>query len=119
MSDLKSQVTALLKKCPNHACSFPDGAHASYFSSNNVTYDIELFKTGDNDEHDCLVFNCTLSIIAPAANLTKNIELTEKEFMDLKWKIEDWASQIESKLLEDFAEFAEAEQTSMDQLLDD
>ena len=49
----------------------------------------------------------------------RTIELTEKEYMDLKWSIEAWKEQMEEQDLEEFKDFAESEPGTMDDLLHD
>lgn len=111
MDDLKNQIFALLKKCPTHGYVYDCGGHIGY-SSETASYDVEL--TEYNEEHGVY-----FSIHTGFNSFSKFIPLTEKEYMDIKWKIEDWQKELENKALEEFKDFVEAEPSSMDDLLND
>ena len=47
-------------------------------------------------------------------------ELTEKEYMEIKWKIEEWANNLNTYALNKFAEYVNSfPKNPMDALLDD
>lgn len=111
MSDLKNQIFALLKKCPTHAYTYSETGHVGY-SSDNSSFDLELAKN-----EGCL--GVYLTIHSGFNCFSKFISLDEKEYMTIKWKIENWESELEAKAFEEFKDFVEAEPSSMDDLLND
>ena len=115
MSDLKNQVFALLKKRPTMACVTNQIVQATYHPNESTRYDISLFKDSFNKPYMMnVLINENLGTFA------KNVEITEKEFMELKWIVDDWAATIKSEVFERFKDFAEpAEPTAMDDLLND
>lgn len=114
MSDLKNQILALLKKCPDSAV---EGCEIQYHN-NTCYYSIVLNKKHGILE-DVPDFSVSLTIYTEFGRYFKSIELTEKEFMDLKWTIEEWNKVLEDKAFEEFKDFAENEPNSMDDLLKD
>lgn len=111
MSDLKNQIFTLLKKSPDYVFIVENLIEATYYNTDFITYKIQLIP----GEKDIL----SLYIYSSSNTFNKRVELTEKEFMDIKWKIEDWKKELEIKALEDFAKFSESEPNSMDDLLND
>ena len=112
MCDLKSQIFALLKKCPNNI-SFNS---ATYYKDDNTTYVVSLHQFTKSDTYEYVV---NLDIYSGWIALNKHISVTEKEYMDLKWTIEDWDSVLKNKTFAEFKEFTESEPNSMDDLLND
>lgn len=120
MSDLKTQIFSIIKKRP---CSISTrfGGHQLGYVNDNVRYLIGIDR--QHGGH----FVCTLDInksldIEPLMfkdSTFRKIELTEKEYMDLKWSIEAWKEQMEEQDLEEFKDFAESEPGTMDDLLHD
>ena len=110
MSDLKNQVFALLKKCPERANIGKHFAEIAYCTEDNGTYVLTL-KSEEEYEIQVAIYTCNV--------FSKTISLTEKEYMDIKWTIEEWRKVLEEKAFEDFAKFAESEPNSMDDLLND
>lgn len=111
MSDLKNQVFALLEKCPDYTTTLDDFIEATYYNSEFITYRVHVsFRSNST---------ITLFIYFNSSVFRKEISVTEKEFMDIKWKIEAWTKEIEAKALDTFKEFAEKEPNSMDDLLND
>lgn len=111
MSDLKNQIFALLEKCPDYITIIDDLIEATYYNGEFITYRVHMsFKPN---------YTVTLSVYFNSNVFRKEISVTEKEFMDIKWKIEAWSKEIEAKALDTFKEFAEREPNSMDDLLND
>ena len=113
MSDLKNQIFTLLKKCPDSAT----GSEANYHGDRNY-YSIVLHKKYGTQE-DIPDFSASLTIFTEFGRHYKSVELTEREFMDLKWTMEEWNKVLEDKAFEEFKDFAENEPNSMDDLLKD
>ena len=115
MSDLKSQIFALLKKRPLHAISYKYGGSLVYYPDKktcDASYHIGIDTL--NEE-----YHLRFTIYDGPNVIEKNLELTEKEFMDMKWKIQDWENLIQTEALEKFKDFVESEPRSMDELLED
>ena len=111
MSDLKNQIFALLKKCPDNVFVNGEFSEVMYYVDDVLSYKLHL---DHNKKQEAILY-----IYSVSSTFWKTITLTEKEFMDIKWQIADWRSAIEAKLFEDFAKFAESEPNSMDDLLND
>lgn len=112
MSDLKNQIFTLLKKCPKdvYISSETNNVSATYYNDHNsIFYGINLIYSDRAIYFD----------ISSNMSYTRKIDVTEKEYMELKWTIEEWAKILEEKAFEDFKEFAETEPNSMDDLLND
>lgn len=110
MDDLKTLVNKLL-------CRQPDLIHEIFelsvqYQNKGLIYDITLWES----EH-----KVTLDIQGNVV-VTSNydIELTEKEYMELKWKIEAWRDELQNSNFETFKEFVnEIPERGMDDLLND
>lgn len=113
MSDLKNQIFALLKKCPDST-----GTHQIHYYTDSTVYVITL-TTKFGTQEDVPDYSAIVTISKESGQYHKTVELTEKEYMDIKWTIEEWAKDLEEKAFEDFAKFAEREPNSMDDLLND
>lgn len=111
MSDLKNQIFALLKKCPKRASTNEHVIEIAYYPEENSTYILTLKSEEE--------YKIKVSIYDYPNVFSKTIPLTEKEYMDIKWTIEEWQKVLEEKAFEDFAKFAESEPNSMDDLLND
>lgn len=111
MSDLKNQIFTLLKKCPERVNFNEHVTEVAYYPEDNSTYILTL-KSEEG-------YKIQVSIYDYANVFSKTIPLTEKEYMDIKWAIEEWRNLLEEKAFEDFAKFAESEPNSMDDLLND
>lgn len=111
MNDLKNLIFALLEKCPNHAFSYPDGGEALYYYKDATSYNLGL-TSGDKYVAHFMIYS------GPNV-FNKEVSLTEKEFMEMKWKLEDWAKDLEAKAFEEFKDFVESKPNSMDDLLND
>ena len=113
MNNLKNQIFALLKKCPNGV----DRHRISYHKDDNY-YDLTLNKKYETQE-DTPNFSASLIIYKNTNKYFKSVELTEKEYMDIKWSIEEWNKVLEDKAFEEFRDFVESTPNSMDDLLKD
>ena len=113
MSDLKNQIFALLKKRPDSAGVYGSIVGIVYHLNNFTSYSINLLDTKNKP------YSVSIRINEEFNTYIKDIELTEKEYMDIKWSIEEWANDLKEKAFEEFAKFAESEPNSMDDLLND
>lgn len=113
MSDLKNQIFALLKKCPDFT-----GTHQIHYYTDSTAYIIVLASKSETQE-DVPNYSAIITINKESGQYHKTVELTEKEYMDIKWTIEEWANYLKEKAFEDFAKFAESEPNTMDDLLND
>ena len=113
MNDLKNQIFALLKKRPYWARPL-----RIHYYKDLVSYDVTLHKKLGEQE-DVPGYSAYFVISTDAGMYDKNIELTEKEFMDMKWTIDEWHRTLEAKAFEEFRDFVESEPNSMDDLLKD
>ena len=111
MSDLKNQIFALLKKCPERANISEYVTEIAYYPEDNSTYILTLKSE--------VGYKIQVSIYNYDNVFSKTVPLTEKEYMDIKWSVEEWREVLEEKAFEDFAKFAESEPNSMDDLLND
>ena len=111
MSDLKNLILALLEKCPQRAVAYEDGGTVSYFPRDGHSYNLDLIS---NEE-----YLLKLTMFCGPSVFSEEIPLTEREFMELKWKFEDWQKELKAKALDEFKEFAKSEPKSMDDLLKD
>lgn len=114
MSDLKNQIFALLKKRPDSAGASNLVVAVAYDLNKPTSYSISLFKDIKDKP-----YSVNIRINEEFNTYIKDVELTEKEYMDIKWTIEEWIKDLEQKAFEDFAKFAESEPNSMDDLLND
>ena len=119
MSDLKTQIFSVIKKRP-YSISTTFGGYQLGYINDNIEYVVGI------DRHDGH-FTCTLDInksldkdpLMFKDSTYRKVELTEREYMDLKWSIETWKEQMEEQDLEEFKDFAESEPGTMDDLLND
>ena len=118
MSDLKSCIFSLIKKCPDIASTWDDGSYLGYKGPNEVEYCIQTNKKRDFHPEDYPDFVAEINIEKETA-IFETVPLTEKEFMEIKWKTQEWEKVLREKALDAFKEFAESDPTSMDDLLND
>ena len=111
MSDLKNQIFTLLKKCPERTNVSEHVTEIAYYPEDDTTYMLTL-KSEDG-------YKIKVSIYDYPNVFSETIPLTEKEYMDIKWTIEEWDKELKEKAFADFAKFAESEPNSMDDLLND
>lgn len=116
MDDLKKFVKKLIfsSKVPTYVASDSnsEGAVISYVK-NDMRFSVNIIKKMES-------YECFLYIFGSEnQTLIKEVELSEKEYMELKWQIENWLDLINDSLYNQFKEFAESEDSSMDDLLND
>ena len=111
MSDLKNQIFTLLKKRPERVNINEHVTEIAYYPEEDSTYMLTLKSKEE--------YKIQVSIYDYPNVFSKIISLTEKEYMDIKWTIEEWQKVLEEKAFEDFTKFAESEPNSMDDLLND
>lgn len=113
MSDLKNQVFRLFEKRPIEAQIAETGGSLRYCVTDSLYYSINVIAS-DNSK-----FAIGVEIWTDYAHYERYVEISEKEFMNLKWKIEDWQSILEQEAFDKFEEFANIEPGTMDDLLND
>ena len=124
MSDLKSQIFKLIKKHPNTVNSWNDNAYIIYHTD-TADYQINLYKKQDYHPSDYPLYSICLNISIQNSDIFGNdysetIPVTEKEFMELKWKFEEWQDILREEAFNKFKEFVEPDEPSvMDDLLND
>lgn len=113
MNDLKNKIFILLKKCPVYADSIGDYTSAHYNGPENTKYEVNLLKR-DSKYFVVIIINDTFTFH------DKEIEITEKEYMEIKWTVEKWHKVIYETAFERFIDFVEPPVTSeMENLLKD
>lgn len=111
MEELKNLVSRLLEIRPNVAGKGLSDGNVTYIDS-EYRYDISV---NNFNEH-----RLNLIIRAHEDFEYFSCKLTEKEFMDIKWKIEAWEDKIRSDAFDAFKSFVNNHpQNSMDELLND
>ena len=119
MSDLKSQIFTLVKKCPVCAGIDKTSAYIQY-NNNGKRYSININAKQSYDVENRPDYYIDFYIDEDECHYFKEIPLTEKEFMELKWTVEEWALAFELKAFDQFKDFAEPDEPSaMDDLLND
>lgn len=114
MDDLKKFVKKLIfsSKVPTYVEISNETAVISYVK-NDMRFSVNIIKKMES-------YGCFLYIFGSGdQTLIKEVELSEKEYMELKWQIENWLDLINDSLYNQFKEFAESEDSSMDDLLND
>lgn len=111
MDDLKNLIFTLLEKCPQYAFAYENGGTVTYYPRENATFNLDLTS---NDE-----YLLRITIYTGPNVFSEEIPLTEREFMELKWKFEDWQKELKAKAFDEFRELAKFEPKSMDDLLKD
>ena len=113
MSDLKKLIFKVLEKTPTRTdVNFDKTYHSVFYIDEEKSYDIVIYKNKDGYEAEINIFNAYRSSRFVC-------ELTEKEYMQLKWQMEEWNTYILDKDFDLFEEFANKSKGSIDDLLDD
>ena len=118
MTDLLTLIKKLLKQVPNRitSCVFDDSNDAEYLCD-NLKYSIR---------YSC--YNTQYFIHLNIARTEPywfilheaQIEVSEKDYMETKWKIEEWKNYLEEQYLNQFEEFVDSfSDNSMDSLLNE
>ena len=116
MTDLLTLIKKLLNHVPNriNVSPFIDGG-VEYFYE-NLIYCINYWKGQDG-------YTISLHITEknPYFHLNeKTMKVSEKDYMEIKWKCEEWSKYLEEQQLNQFEEFVNGfENNSMDELLND
>ena len=116
MTDLLTLIKKLLNHVPNRidVNPFIDGGIEYLYE--NLSYRISYWKS--KDEY-------TISFYISEKNSychlnEKMINVSEKDYMEIKWKCEEWGKYLEEQRLNQFEEFVNGfENNSMDELLND
>ena len=111
MDDLKNLIFALLEKCPQYANAYDNGGTVMYAPRESSAFNLDLIS-GDE-------YLLRITIYAGSNVFSEEVPLTEREFMELKWKFEDWQKELKAKALDEFRELVKSEPKSMDDLLKD
>ena len=127
MSDLKNQIFTLLKKCPKCVELWGDGCRITYKNGDsNYTFHLSRPPKEDDeipfpDDTSRVHYEFQMDVYLNSANkhFYDKIELTEKEYMEIKWTVEEWHDIFTTAVLDEFKEFVETEPSSMDDLLND
>jgi hypothetical protein len=93
-------------------------AYANY-RNDSKEYSVNLINKQSYHPEDTPEFFIELYIDDGNQNFYREIPLTEKEYMELKWIIEEWCTVLELRAFDAFKEFCELEPGSMDDLLND
>lgn len=112
MNNIKNLVFKLIKNIPDTANSNT----VEYFRQIHE-YAIGIFKAQEKFQ---LVVNVYTNIrnYAPRVS-TYVVDIDERDYMNLKWQFEEWKQYLENKDLDDFEIFANTENGTMDDLLED
>lgn len=118
MEKTVSLIKKLLERVPytvNMLEGFTDGC--IYYLNNEDTYKIALCKTSDSK------YQISFDIIRykyPLYSKEFFFDVSEKEYMEIKWKFEEWNTYLNNRSLEQFEDFVNEEpDSSMDGLLND
>lgn len=113
MSDLKKLIFKILEKVPTRVEFTPDKdwESISYIEEHNY-YDIQIYKNND-------AFKVDVCVSTGYNSIDFKTELTEKEYMQIKWQIEEWDTYLRNKAFDTLEEFALKTKGTIDDLLDD
>ena len=118
MEQLKNLVKKLIAKEPSSADPNAIFTPQIEYKNDNVIYRIAINHIPETNEYVLELFiEDNPEDYDTGYNYYCNI--TEKEYMEIKWNIEAWHDFLVKKEFDRFAEFAEQEQSSMDELLND
>lgn len=118
MKDIKTLIQKLLTQKPYSSDSskfLTDGS--IQYKNGELDYDISIYK----NEHNYVVslqigYNNDEDFVYD----TYDSELNEREFMEIKWKIEEWEKVLHEDRLEAFADYVESlPGDARDELLND
>ncbi len=115
MEELRTLIQKLLKRVPDYAGS-------DCFVDNSVTYINDSLQYDIDCSHydDKYIVHLGISEKNPYRFLNAfYIPVTEKEYMEIKWKIEEWNDYLKQKCINEFTTFVNGfSNGSMDELLD-
>ena len=115
MKDLKTLVIKLLEQKPNSCIidGFMCAAHVSYVNG-DTRYEISLHKASK--------YSLELHIysVCDSKSYYYDCDLSEQEFMEIKWKIEGWDQVLQEDVFNAFSEYVESlPGDARDELLND
>ena len=118
MCDFKNHIFKLIQKCPDYIYIWDKVQYEiAYYPGSDICYRIHFKRHTISEEQ--LKYFVELIIQDPQSSFAYTIELNEKEYMELVWKIEDWYKSIESRVITGFEDFVYHSPDKMDDLLDD
>lgn len=104
MEEIKNLIFKLLKKKPNWISTIDEKEINVYYND-----DISLGIYNYNGFEYQLRIN----------NFYFTDELSEREFMEMKWKLSDWKDVLEKEAINKLSEFVDSPNGTMDDLLND
>lgn len=117
MEDLKNLVKKLLDRKPVEAVA------KSYFGPNvtyndgNKIYKIDLCQYEDGHKHSLNLF--IGETVLDISGHDYSCDITEKEYMELKWKMEGWEEELHADAFNEFADFVKQQEDPRNTLLND
>ena len=119
MDELKTLIKKLLNQVPNRIEPIFDDVDSIIYEYNGKEYTISLFR--DFDGPNSYRIALYTDVISTYRQLkTFYIDISEKEYMEIKWKIEEWNDYLTNQQMDQFKEFVESfSNNSMDELLND
>ena len=119
MSEIKSLAKRLLKKKPNVVVT-EDGYTAhdvltlAGYNNKDVYYTVSLMKPNIVGG-----FRLTIDINTDDLSYSYTCDLTEQEFMEIKWQIEEWNEHLKNDLFDTLRDFVHVGNDPADDLLND
>lgn len=117
MENLKNLIWKVLKKRPYtvNVENAYDEWDIHYITAKNNYFSIELVNEGEDS------YFVILKITNEGQDhlVIKEVSLSEKEYMEMKWTIESWKDRLDEEALDSFKEFAESGSETIDSLLDE
>lgn len=110
MEELKTLIKKLLSKAPMYTAFVDNYCYTVEYIHEDTKYYINLYKES---------YTAKLKIEKKDINARCfTVKLTEKEYMEFKWTIEEWDKYLYTKYFNEFKDFVEIETAkSMDALL--
>ena len=116
MEDLKNLVKKLLDRKPVEAdVKGYFGPSVTYKDENNV-YKIDMC-VNDQGQYSLSLFIGKDDLDISGHDYSCNI--TEKEYMEFKWKMEGWEEELHNDAFNEFADFVKQQEDPMNTLLND
>lgn len=113
--EIISLVKKLLKRIPTNVPSGPFDSCSITYNNDDFTFYIDLYTNIDS--------KYMLSLHINNHNISQyndyQFEIGEKDYMEIKWKIEEWSNYLKEQAFNKFKEFIEEDDTQIDDLLDD
>lgn len=118
MEQLKGLVKSLLEKKPSYV-EMDSFSPTAYYKSEKVTYNIDLYSNKNTNEFKVSLYITKDDEKYDIFGYDYSCDLTEKEFMELKWQMEAWNKELRQIAFNEFKEFVEQQESPMDELLHD